>query len=139
MDDYKVKYLDQIATFNPVKKELKGLPGLGLPVPKEVQKVKLFGYPSIASLLTIFTGICILLLHSYDEVDPSNDIIAFLYCVSIIFLLFLVKSSLLGIVKFHLPKTLFLNPSMHSFRKSLPPRVPNGTLQSEKKPLVMEV
>ena len=59
MDDYKVKYLDQIATFNPVKKELKGLPGLGLPVPKEVQKVKLFGYPSIVSLLTIFTGICI--------------------------------------------------------------------------------
>ena len=29
MDDYKVKYLDQIATFNPVEKELKGLPGLG--------------------------------------------------------------------------------------------------------------
>ena len=29
MDDYKVKYLDQIATLNPVKKELKGLPGLG--------------------------------------------------------------------------------------------------------------
>ena len=29
MEDYKVKYLDQITTFNPVKKELKGLPGLG--------------------------------------------------------------------------------------------------------------
>ena len=26
---YKVKYLDQITTLNPVKKELKGLPGLG--------------------------------------------------------------------------------------------------------------
>ena len=139
MDDYKVKYLDQIATFNPVKKELKGLPGLGLPVPKEVQKVKLFGYPSIASLLTIFTGICILLFHAYDEVDPSNDIIALLYCVFMIAFIIVFFSSLVGIIRFYLPKTLLNLSTRHSFRTSLPPRVPNETLQSEKKPLVMEV
>ena len=134
------------------------------PVPKVVQKVKLFGYPSIVSFLTIFTGICILLFYG-SEVDPSNDTMALyciyialyctitLYCILcmiilyvslfrgsfIVEVLFSVKSSLVGIIKFYLPKTL-LNPStMHSFRTSLPSRVLNGTLQSEKKPLVIEV
>ena len=29
MENYKEKYLDQIRALNPMKKELKGLPGLG--------------------------------------------------------------------------------------------------------------
>ena len=29
MENYKVKYLHQVTALNPMKKELKGLPGLG--------------------------------------------------------------------------------------------------------------
>ena len=98
MEDYKVKYLDQITTFNPVKKELKGLPGLGKflywrskrqqprrpfdilfkrfiandAVSKEVKKEELFGYPSIVSLVTIFTGILILIANGYDVYASSQ-------------------------------------------------------------------
>ena len=126
MNDYHkiVKYLEQIAAKNLAKKGLKELPGrLGNKATNEVaedgKKVESFGYPSIVSLLAIFTGISTMLFFGYYMVQfyvQDYNVILFLYCLSMIFFtLCLLKS-----------------PSTRPLR-------PWETPQSEKEPPLMEV
>ena len=126
MNDYHkiVKYLEQIAAKNLAKKGLKEIPGrLGNKATNEVaedgKKVESFGYPSIVSLLTIFTGISTMLFYGYYMEQlyvQDNNSILLLYCLSLIFfILCLLKS-----------------PSTR-------PLLPCGAPHSEKEPPLMEV
>ena len=125
MNDYHeiVKYLKQIAANNLANKGLKELPGLGKKATNKVaedeRKIKSFGYPSIMSLLAIFTGISTMLFFGYYMVQryvQDYNVILLLYCLSLIFfILCLLKS-----------------PSTR-------PLLPWETPQSEKEPPSMEV
>ena len=125
MNDYHeiVKYRKQIAANNLANKGLKELPGLGKKTTNKVaedeRKLKSFGYPSIVSLLTIFTGISTMLFYGYYMEQlyvQDNNSILLLYCLSLIFfILCLLKS-----------------PSTR-------PLLPCGTPHSEKEPPLMEV